>query len=117
MASRQGVKGAESVPPGHWLSATGDVLEDLAKGVGEGALQTTASVSRLLNKIPGIGETLAPSAGVGAMRIAATPANTTQKIGAGAEQAAELLLPTGEAGLAAEDWDWCSQGRCVRRSA
>ena len=56
----------------------------------------------LLNKIPAVGETLAPSSGVEAARQAATPTNTTQKIGAGIEQGAELLLPTGEAGLAAK---------------
>jgi hypothetical protein len=90
------------IPSGHWLSATGDVLADLAKGFGKGALQTVTSTSRLLNAIPGVGETLAPSAGVQAMRQVATPTDTTQKIGAGIEQGAELLLPTGEAGLAAK---------------
>jgi hypothetical protein len=90
------------VPQNHWLSATGDVLKDLAKGFVEGALQTTTSVSRLLNKIPAVGETLAPSEGVNAMRIAATPKSNAEKVGAGIEQGAELLLPTGEAGLAAK---------------
>src|SRR5580698_6552715 len=60
--------GATDIPSDHWLSATGDVLEDLAKGFGKGAMQTATSVSRLLNKIPGVGETLAPSSGIEAAR-------------------------------------------------
>jgi hypothetical protein len=79
-----------SVPESHWLSATGNFLKDLAGGFGAGATQTIATVSRGLNKIPGIGETLAPSEGVKAMRIIGTPRNTGEKIGAGIEQAAEL---------------------------
>jgi hypothetical protein len=52
-------------------------------------------LSPLLNKIPGIGETLAPSAGIAAANQLKQPANTTQAIGKGAEQLAEWLLPTG----------------------
>lgn len=94
--------GSASVPSGHWLSATADQLEDYAKGFGQGALQTTTAVSRLLNKIPGIGETLAPSQGVRAMRQLATPQTTAERLGAGTEQAAELLLPVGKVGTAAK---------------
>lgn len=78
-----------------WLSATGQTLKDLAKGVGEGALQDVNSVSRLLNKIPGVGETLAPSSGIAAARQLATPANPTQRVGAGLEQAGEMMIPIG----------------------
>jgi hypothetical protein len=77
--------------PTHWLYATKDVLSDLLQGVGEGALQTVATVSRGLNKIPGIGETLAPKQGIDALRQIATPDNMTQKVGAGLEQAAEMF--------------------------
>lgn len=91
-----------SIPDGHWLGAVGDTLKDLAKGVGEGALQDVNSVSRVINKIPVIGETLAPAEGINAARQLATPANTTQKVGAGLEQAGELMLPTGETGLGAK---------------
>jgi hypothetical protein len=79
-----------SVPESHWLAATGDVLKGIASGWGAGATQTLATISRGLNKIPGIGETLAPSAGVNAMRIIGTPRSTSERIGAGIEQAAEL---------------------------
>jgi hypothetical protein len=79
------------VPENHWLAATGNFLKDLAGGWGAGATQTLATISRGLNKIPGIGETLAPSAGVEAMRIAGTPRNTGERIGAGIEQAAEMV--------------------------
>ena len=99
-----------SVPQSHWLAATGQTLTDLAKGVGEGALQDVNSVSRLINKIPGVGETLAPSAGINAARQIATPANTTQKVGAGLEQAAELMVPTGDLGLAAKVGVGATQG-------
>ena len=78
------------VPSSHWLAATGNFLKDLAGGFGAGATQTIATVSRGLNAIPGIGETLAPSQGVKAMRIIGTPTNTGEKIGAGIEQGAEL---------------------------
>jgi len=81
---------ASSVPEDHWLAATGNFLKDLAGGFGAGATQTIATVSRGLNAIPGIGETLAPSQGVKAMRIIGTPTNTGEKIGAGIEQAAEM---------------------------
>ena len=87
---------------GHWLSASGDALKGLAQGFGQGALQTTTAVSRVLNKIPVVGEALAPTAGVNAARQLATPQTTPQRIGAGAEQAAELFLPTGEAGAVAK---------------
>jgi hypothetical protein len=78
------------VPESHWLAATGDVLKGLASGWGAGATQTLATISRGLNKIPGVGETLAPSAGVKAMRIIGTPTSTSEKFGAGIEQAAEM---------------------------
>lgn len=103
IGSAEGEASGGGVPDGHWLSASKDALEDYVKGIGEGALQDVTSVSRLLNKLPGVGETLAPSAGVQAMRQIATPSNTAQKFGAGTEQAAELLLPgVGEEGLAAK---------------
>lgn len=91
------------VPENHWLAAAGDKLKDLASGYGAGALQSITAVSRGLNKIPVIGETLAPTAGVNAMRIAATPDNTTQRVGAAMQQATELMLPTpGKIGLGAK---------------
>ena len=74
----------------------------LLKGVGEGLLQDTASVGRLINKIPLIGEKLVPSQGLNAERQLATPTTTAQKIGAGAEQTGEMFLPTGEAGTLAK---------------
>ena len=92
----------QGVPESHWLAATGDTLKELAKGVGEGAMQTVNSVSRVINKIPGVGETLAPSSGIAAARNIATPANKTQRIGAGIEQAAEFMTPMGEMGLPAK---------------
>ena len=61
-------------------------LEQMLEGVGAGALQTVGGVSRAINKLPYVGETLAPSEGITALRKIATPENTLQRIGAGAEQ-------------------------------
>jgi hypothetical protein len=61
-------------------------------GIGKGALQTVGSVSKLINKIPVVGEKLAPTAGINALEQLSTPQNTPEKIGAGAEQGAEALL-------------------------
>jgi hypothetical protein len=75
---------------------------DLAKGAGEGALQTGLTLSPLINKIPYIGETLAPSAGIRGAEELATPANTTQKVGKIGEQVAEFAIPTGVAAKEAQ---------------
>lgn len=83
---------AQQAPPPGMMSRAANVGTDLAKGVGEGALQTVNTVSGLINKIPGIGETLAPSQGVSSADAIATPTNTTQKVGVGAESIAEALL-------------------------
>ena len=66
-------------------------LTDVGTGIAKGVGQTVNSVSGLLNKIPWIGETLAPSAGVKAATAMETPTNTAQKIGTGAESIAEFF--------------------------
>jgi hypothetical protein len=60
-------------------------------GIGKGALQTVASASKLINKVPWAGEKLAPKAGINAMEQLATPQTTPEKIGAGVEQGLEGL--------------------------
>jgi hypothetical protein len=73
----------------------GQAGTDITKGVGEGALNTLTGLSPLINKIPYVGETLAPSQGIAAAQKLSTPTNTTQKVARGAEQVGEFLLPTG----------------------
>jgi hypothetical protein len=67
----------------------------LMKGVGEGLIQTGTAFSPLINKIPYIGEKLAPSAGIAGAKELARPVNTSQAVGKTAEQVSEWLLPTG----------------------
>lgn len=85
------------------LKATGkEVGSDLGKGVAEGAGQTVGTVSTLINKIPYVGETLAPSQGVKALQQMSTPEDTSQKVGAGLEQAGEMALTGGPMRAGAE---------------
>lgn len=65
----------------------------LAVGAGKGVLNTISGVSSALNKIPGVGEYLAPTAGVNAMRQLSQPDGTGQQIGRTAEQAGEFMVP------------------------
>ncbi len=86
-----GLQGPPAPPsPLAWLNPM-----DIPKGVGEGLLKTGTSLSPAINKIPIIGETLAPSQGIARANELATPANDTQAFFKNAEQAAEWLLPTG----------------------
>jgi hypothetical protein len=78
-------------------------FKEAAKGILKGPLQDVAPISRAINKIPKVGEFLAPSAGVNAEEAIAKPANKSQEIGSKAEHAAEWLIPIGkELGGAAE---------------
>jgi hypothetical protein len=77
------------------------------KNVGAGALKgaghTLTGLAPLINKIPGIGETLSPSEGIKAWEQITKPQGTAQNIGFGAEQVGEMLLPgLGEEGAAAK---------------
>lgn len=93
-------QGSDDAQPQTILQKIGSGALDLAKGAGEGVLNTVSSAddwSRqhlpafMTNKNFGFG---AP-ADLQRVHDLATPANTTQKIGKGVEQAAEFLLPTG----------------------
>jgi hypothetical protein len=93
-----------SLPPGYQIegqgqpaqpgimSKVGDVVNDVGLGAVKGVWDTASGVSSLLNKIPGVGETLAPSAGVAAMKQTAQPTNTAQSVGKGAEDIGEFFL-------------------------
>src|SRR2546429_1928356 len=69
--------------------------KDFGAGALKGLMHTGTSLSPLINKIPGIGETLAPSQGIKAAEQIEKPTNTMQKVGYGAEQVGEFMLPTG----------------------
>lgn len=91
-----GVKSMASyAPPSPSSNLVPNWVVDMAKGVGEGAVQTGTSLSPLINRIPKVGETLAPSAGIAGAKALAQPANTTQLIGKTGEQIGEWLIPTG----------------------
>jgi hypothetical protein len=79
-------------PQQGWLSRAGSVASDLGAGFVKGAGQTVNSVSKVLNAVPGVGEYLAPSAGIRAAQQIETPRNTAQQIGSIAEGIAEFAL-------------------------
>lgn len=62
-----------------WVNTAADVGIGALKGLG----QASNSVSRLLNKVPVIGEYLAPTSGIQAAQQIETPTDTAQRIGAG----------------------------------
>src|SRR5712664_3228125 len=87
-----------------------DTAKDLAKGLGEGVVNTISGADSFATKhLPAwmttpIGQKATPENSARATAYAkdlATPTNTAQKIGRGVEQAAEFLAPTGiEKGVA-----------------
>ena len=70
-------------------SEAGDVLKGAGKGLGD----TVSGIGSLINKIPGIGEILAPKAGIEAEKgIIGRPDNAAQWVGYGGENLSEFLL-------------------------
>ncbi len=78
--------------PGAGLPFGADVGVNLGIGAAKGALDTVNTVSGLLNKIPGVGETLAPKAGIKASEQAAVANGTAQTVGKVGEGIAEFFL-------------------------
>lgn len=79
------------------VNKVGEVAGDVATGFVKGAGDTVSGVSHLLHKIPVVGETLAPEAGVKALDAADESTGTAQSIGKGLEGIAEFA--TGDAAL------------------
>lgn len=75
------------------LMNAGDIGTNLAKGAAKGPLSTITGLSRLINKIPVVGETLAPSSGIRAADSYSQAHGTAQKIGKLGEQVGEFFLP------------------------
>lgn len=65
---------------------------EAAKGVGKGLLETGTALSPLINKIPGVGEYLAPKEGIAAAKDIAKPTNTAQTVGKIGEGIGEFAL-------------------------
>jgi len=85
---------------GQAISSLGDLFnnpnqdehQDITRGFVKGAGDTVAGVASLINKIPVVGQTLAPSTGVNALRQMSTATNTGQVVGKSAEGLAEFVL-------------------------
>lgn len=102
----------QGAPVSSFLSRAGEMGSNLLQGVGEGFLQPAYTIARGLNKIPGVGEYLAPSEGLPGMKQVVTPENTTQKVGAGLEQGAEMYAtggPLRELASAAPKLPWLAR--------
>jgi hypothetical protein len=90
-------KGIGTTPAAKSTYNTGDVYKDIGAGFVKGAGETVNTISKLINKIPGVGETLAPSQGVKAVEKMTPSTNPAQSVGKGGEAIAEFL--TGEEAL------------------
>jgi hypothetical protein len=87
------VAGTQQTPPQSMavraLNQIGETGADVASGFVKGAGDTVSGVSHLINKIPGVGETLAPKAGVTALDKLDVTDGTGEAAGKGLEGIAE----------------------------
>lgn len=81
---------ATTAPQESTLGAIGDTALDVGKGFIKGAGDTVSGVSHLIHKIPVVGETLAPEAGIQSLDKLDTSTNTAQSVGKGIEGIAEF---------------------------
>lgn len=77
---------------GGFLHEAGEAAENVGIGFAKGAGQTTETVSKVLNKIPGVGEYLAPSEGIRAEHPMMETHGAAQTVGAGLESIGEFVL-------------------------
>jgi hypothetical protein len=91
-------QGTESVATAGVKGAK-DVLTGMAEGAANTVGNAVSGTARLINKIPGVGEYLAPKQGIEALEAKtkerSTPENTAQTIGRTGEQIGEWMLPSG----------------------
>lgn len=73
----------------------GDVAKDVAVGAAKSAGQTVSTIAKGINAIPGVGETLSPSAGIRELDKRTKLENTAQEVGAVGEQLGEMYLTGG----------------------
>lgn len=99
-------QGDDAAPPQTTMQYIGSAAKDFGKGILKGGLNTIANVGRMENKIPFVGSTLYSPENVEKMdafqAAHGQPQNTAQKIGMGAEQAGEFLIPGGAEEAVAE---------------
>jgi hypothetical protein len=69
----------------------GNVLENIGAGIAKGAEQTVVPVAEGLNKIPVVGETLAPKAGIDAMKQQSQTQGIGQGMGSALETTGEFM--------------------------
>ena len=86
--------GDDSQPTNHPIGDVVGKISDAAGGVAtgfvKGAGQTVSGISHLLNKIPGVGETLAPSEGIKAFDPMTETHGTAEAVGSGLEGLTEF---------------------------
>lgn len=68
-------------------------LQDFGTGSLKGLGNTVSGISSLIHAIPGVGPKIIPDQGLEAFRSAVKPQGMAQKLGYGAEQTAEFLVP------------------------
>src|SRR5258708_3953284 len=92
----QAVSGPHAAAPGTTgvsgvLNKIGETGASVASGVVKGPGDTVSGVSHLFNKIPGVGETLAPSQGICALDKMDVANGTAEAAGKGLEGIAEFV--------------------------
>ena len=79
-----------SHPIGDVIGKVSDVAGGVATGFAKGAGQTVSGISHILHQIPGVGETLAPEAGMKAFDPMTETHGTAEAVGSGLEGLAEF---------------------------
>ena len=79
-----------SHPIGDVVGKVSDTLGGVATGFAKGAGQTVSGISHILNKIPGVGETLAPSEGIKAFDPMTETHGAAEAVGSGLEGLTEF---------------------------
>ncbi len=88
-AQKMGASVSNPIPNDpHWLAPE---LGHVAVGVAKGAGQTVEGVSKVLNKVPVVGEYLAPTPGVHAAEEIETPHGLSEGVGVGIENILEFV--------------------------
>ena len=90
-----GAGGEETTPPASNPSDVSGEPQDARAGLGYGILKgagdTVSGVAHMINKIPGIGETLAPKEGIGALDKMDQSNTTAESVGKGVEGIGEFF--------------------------
>lgn len=82
-----------SPPQPSLYQQAGQAMQDFGTGSLKGLGNTVSGISSAIHAIPVIGPKIIPDEGLSAFRDITRPQGTAQKLGYGAEQAAEFLIP------------------------